>query len=220
MQARTGAARIALVEDQIKDVEHRVQSRAALLVGRHAERNARRPDRALRATDPLRHRRLGHEKGPGDLAGREAADRAQRERDRGRSRQRRVAAHEEQDQRVVLLQPLPAEARLDVGERRWGRLHDDDRFAAAARELGADVIGHPPRRHLDQPAARVVGKPLFRPLQARREQRLLDRIFRCGEIAEAPDHGAENLRRERAQQVLAGSVHQTIFIRLRGAGRS
>ena len=70
-------------------------------------------------------------------------------------RQRRVAAHEQQDQRVVLVQ----RGRFVGGRRqlliRW-RLHHDDCLAAAARQLGADVIGHPPRRDVDQPAARVV----------------------------------------------------------------
>ena len=55
---------------------------------------------------------------------------------------------------------------------------------------------------LDQPAARVVGHALARPLHGRRDQRFLNRVLRGGEIAEAPDHGAEHLRREVAQQVL------------------
>ena len=58
----------------------------------------------LRPADPLRHRRLGHEKRVGDFGGREAAYGAQRERDRGRPGERGMAAHEEQDERVVLLE--------------------------------------------------------------------------------------------------------------------
>ena len=50
------------------------------------------------------------------------------------------------------------------------------------------------------------GTPSSRPLQRRREQRLLHRVLGGGEVAEAPDHRAENLRRELAQQVLAGGV--------------
>ena len=48
------------------------------------------------------------------------------------------------------------------------------------------------------------GTPSSRPLQRRREQRLLHRVFRGGEVAEAADDRAEHLRRELAQQVLAG----------------
>ena len=64
------------------------------------------------------------------------------------------------------------------------------------------MIGHAPRGDLDQPAARIVGHAFSRPLHGRREQRLLHRVFGGGEVAEAPDHRAEHLRRELAQQVL------------------
>ena len=46
------------------------------------------------------------------------------------------------------------------------------------------------------------GTPSARPLHGRREQRLLDGVLGGGEVAEAPDHRAEHLRRELAQQVL------------------
>ena len=81
-----------------------------------------------------------------------------------------------------------------------------DRLAAPPGQLGAELIDHAPGGDLDQPAARVVGHALLGPLQGGREQRLLDRVLRGGEIAEAPDHRAENLRRQLAQQVLASEV--------------
>ena len=59
---------------------------------------------------------------------------------------------------------------------------------------------------MDQPRARVVGHALLRPLDGCRDERLLHRVFRGGEIAEAADHGAEHLRRELAQQMLAGKI--------------
>ena len=71
------------------------------------------------------------------------------------------------------------------------------------------MIGHAPRGDLDQPAARVVGHALARPLQRRREQRLLHRVLGGGEVAEAPDDRAEHLRRELAQQVLARAVQSS-----------
>ena len=74
-------------------------------------------------------------------------------------------------------------------------------LALAPGGLAADVIDHPPRRHLDQPAARVVGHSVARPLLRGREQRLLHRILRGGEVAVAADHGAEHLRREVAQEL-------------------
>ena len=125
-----------------------------------------------------------------------------------------MTAHEEQDERVVLVHPALdaslADARSEVVDRRrFGRdLRDDDGLAAAPRQLGAHVIGHAPRRDVDQPAARVVGHALLGPLQGRREERFLHRVLGGGKVAEAPDHRAENLRRELAQQVLAGRVQR------------
>ena len=52
------------------------------------------------------------------------------------------------------------------------------------------------------------GTPSLGPLQRRREQRLLHRVLGGGEVAEAPDDGAEHLRRQLAQQVLAGEVQR------------
>ena len=53
-----------------------------------------------------------------------------------------------------------------------------------------------------EPAVRVVGHPVDGPLRRGREQRLLERVLRVREVARAPDQHGEDLRRERAQQVL------------------
>ena len=135
-----------------------------------------------------------------DLGGRQAADRAQRQRDRRRRRQRGMAAHEEQDERVVLLGVASSSAAARSARSACTR--PTTSLAPAARDLAADVIGHAPRRDLDQPAARVVGHALARPLLRRGDQRLLHRVLGRGEVAEAPDDRAEHLRRELAQQVL------------------
>jgi len=106
-----------------------------------------------------------------------------------------MTTHEEQDERVVLLRRLRrdglAEDRPEVVE-----------FPAAASALAAQVIGHAPGRHLDQPCAWIVRKTFVRPLLRGGEQRFLHRIFGDTEVSEAPDHRAENLRRHLAQQVL------------------
>ena len=94
--------------------------------------------------------------------------------------------------------------RLDLQFRRL--VHQHHGVAAPPSELGSDVIDHPPRGHLDQPAARVVGHALLRPLQRGGQQRFLHRVLCGGEVAEPPDHCAEHLRRQVAQQVLAREV--------------
>jgi len=103
LQSVADAARIAFVEDQVEHVQHRAQALGPLLAGGHAERDARRLDPLLRPADALRHRGLGHQVRVGDLGRRQAADRPKRQGDRGRSCQRRVTAHEQQDERVVAI---------------------------------------------------------------------------------------------------------------------
>ena len=78
----------------------------------------------------------------------------------------------------------------------------DSRFAAAAGRLGPNVVGHAPRRHLDEPADRTVGNALLGPLHRRGQQSLLDGVFGGGEVSVTPDHRPENPRRQLAQQVL------------------
>ena len=83
--------------------------------------------RLLGAADPLRHRRFGHEERVGDLGGRQAADRAQRERDRRRARERRMTAHEEQDAacRPGRARRMSPSGRVDAAIGAAGVLHHD-----------------------------------------------------------------------------------------------
>ena len=114
-----------------------------------------------------------------------------------------MAAHEQQHERVVGI-----DLRLAVERRR-----DDDRrvvgdhcLAVAARDLAADVIGHAPQRDVEQPAARIVGHAVARPLLAAAISASCTASSRRREVAKAPDHRAEHLRREVAQQVLDAAV--------------
>ncbi len=73
-------------------------------------------------------------------------------------------------------------------------------------------IGHllrelAPQGDVVQPAARVGGDALRRPLRGGRDQRLLHRVLRGGEVAVAAGHRAEHLRREVAQQAPDGGLH-------------
>ncbi len=67
-------------------------------------------------------------------------------------------------------------------------------------------------------AARVVRDAVGRPLRGGREQRLLDRVLGRVEMPVAPHHRAEDLRRQRAQQVLDRGVRHGG--RLRAPARS
>ncbi len=75
-------------------------------------------------------------------------------------------------------------------------------FATLSCLLGAQEVGQSPRGDRDQPRARTIRGTVLWPLQRGRDQGLLDRVFGCVEMAVTPDHGAQDLRRQMAQQVL------------------
>src|SRR5215813_11975878 len=94
-------------------------------------------------------------------------------------------------------------SRISVSSRPLTSTADGSAIAAASsRRLAAQLIGHLPHGGLDQPAARVGGHPLGRPVPGRRDQRLLHGVLRGVEVPEAADEHAEDLRRLFAQQVL------------------
>ena len=71
-----------------------------------------------------------------------------------------------------------------------------------ARLFAAHLVGQPARSDRYQPALRILGDTLRRPLDGGGEQRFLHRVLSQVEIAVTPDERAENPRRELAQQVL------------------
>ena len=76
-----GGRRVALVEDEVDDLEHRRQAGGELGAARHLERDVLLGERPLGPDDALGDRRLRDEEGAGDLVGRQPAEQAQRERD-------------------------------------------------------------------------------------------------------------------------------------------
>src|SRR5262249_47339462 len=68
------------------------------------------------------------------------------------------------------------------------------------------LIGEATRRHGDEPAFRIVGHSLFRPLHRRGDQRLLHRVLASAEVAVAAEQDAQNLRGQVAQQVLSAGL--------------
>ncbi len=114
-----------------------------------------------------------------------------------------MAAHEKQQEGVVLIR-LGAELwrDLQIG------VQGDDGFAAPAGGLAAHVIGHRPRRDSNQPAARVVGHAVPRPLAGGGDQRLLHGVLGGSEVPVPPDDRTEHLRRKLAQQMLGTGVQR------------
>ena len=145
---------------------------------------------ALGPADPLRHRRLRHVEGVGDLPGGEAADGAQGQRHLGGGREVGVAAAEEQEEGVVAL--------LGGGGPRLGvrRL-----LAAVTGGLAAAGVDEPPGRDRRQPRARVARRVLG-PHPQRLQQRLLQRVLGGIEVLAPPDQAREHPRDEGAQRAL------------------
>ena len=170
LQVRAGAGGVALIEDQVEDVQDGAQPLGVLRSRRHGEGRPGGPDPLLGPADPRRHRRLGHQERLGDLGRGEAADGAQGQGDlRGRG-ERGMAAHEEQGQGVV---PVRRERLAGLAGRgldqRVGRLPaGDERLAAAAGLLAADLVDEPAGGDGDQPAAGMLRHAVGRPPAGRR----------------------------------------------------
>ena len=145
---------------------------------------------ALGPRDPLRHRRLRHIEGVGDLPGGEPADGAQGQRHLRGGREAGVAAAEEQEEGVVTL--------LGSGGPRLGvrRL-----LAALPGGLAAAGVDEPPGRDRRQPRARVARR-VPGPHPQRLHQRLLQRVLGGIEVLAPPDQAREHPRDEGAQRAL------------------
>ncbi len=94
LEVGAGGGGVALVEDQVQDLQNHPKPPIPLVLWRHAERYAACLDGPLGPADALGHGRLGDEEGAGDFGRSQAADGAQGQRYLGGWRERRMAAHE------------------------------------------------------------------------------------------------------------------------------
>ena len=185
--------RVALVEDQVHHLQDAAQAVGQLLVGRHPVGDARVGDLALRAHDPLAHGRLGDQEGAGDLAGRHAPERAQRERHTRGHLQRRVAAGEDQPQPVVDDRALVVHGWLHVlgvQARQLGQALG----AIGHRPVAAQAIDRPPPRGGGDPRPGIGRNPVAPPDGDRRLERVLHRVLGQLEVADLPDQGGQHDR--------------------------
>ena len=208
--------RVALVEDQVHDPQDAPQPVGQLLVGRDPVRDVRVGDLALRAHDPLAHRRLGDEEGASDLAGRQAAERPQRERHARRHVERRVAAGEDQPQPVVDDRALVVHGRLLMA----GLLQP----CQLGQALGAVGDGPVPAQAIDRappggggdPCPRVGRDAVAPPHGDRPLEGVLDRVLGELEVADLADERGQHHRPLVAKR--ARDRGRDGVARLRGAG--
>jgi hypothetical protein len=169
----TAGRRVALVEDQVHDFQHRIEAGRELCAARHLEGDGGLGQRAFGAHDALRDRRLGHQEGARDLLRRQAAEQAQRERQARLGGQQRMAGREHQPQEII------TDVVIERGVEIRGRV-------LLRRQLDADLLvlpGDPfaPAQLVDraalggghQPGPRVVRNAGFGPALEGDDERVL-----------------------------------------------
>jgi hypothetical protein len=182
---QVNATSIALVEDEVDDREHGREPIGQQVVGRHPEGDPGRLDLPLRPHEPLRHGRLGDEKGARDLLGRQSAEGPQREGDLGVECEGRVAAGEHE------LEPLVWQGHLirlvldGLGNVQEAGLRGQRSVAANAVDCAVSGRRHEPEPRVGRDA---VARPAFR----RDREGFLRGFLGEVEIAEEADEGSED----------------------------
>ena len=183
---------VALVEDQIDHAEHPAHSIRQLLVARHLIRDPSVGDLPLGPHDPLTHRRLGNQERARDLAGREATERAQRQRHASRHIQRRVTAGEDQPQAIIddraLFDHRPVLLLVEAYElcKALGAIRH--------RAVAAQAIDRAPPRRDREPRTRIRRNAVARPRRERGRIGVLDRVLGQLEIAHMTNQSRQHGR--------------------------
>ena len=201
---------VALVEDQVEDLQDTGEPLGEELEIRHAVGDPGVADLALGADEALREGRLRDEEGARDLRRRQPAQRAQGERDSPVHRERRMAAGEDEPEavvgdghRVLRLRPDRGQSRLDLGVAL-------ERPGLLAQPLApAEPVDRPVPRGRGDPGPRVVRHAPDRPRLEGRHERFLDGLLGQIEVAEHPDERRDRpagLLAEQAADDLVGGV--------------
>src|SRR3954447_9073156 len=168
------------------------------MLGRDSERDAGIADLPLGSDEALGERRFRDEKGARDFRRLEAADEAQRQRDLGLRRERRMAAGEDQLESFVGNDSLLVLREL-LGTCEQLRL-------AGQRLLAADPVDRrvPGSRH--DPRAGIARGSVARPALRRADEGVLHRVL--GEV-EVTENAAED--RDRAGPLVAVGARELVY---------
>src|SRR3954464_7164792 len=168
------------------------------MLERDSERDAGVADLPLGPDEALGERRLRDEEGARDLRRLEAADEAQRQRDLGIRRERRMAAGEDQLEPFVGNDSLLVPREL-LGTREQLRL-------AGQRLLAADPVDRRVSSRRDDPGARIARRSVARPALRRADEGVLHRVL--GEV-EVTEDAAED--RDRAGPLIAVGARELVY---------
>ena len=179
--------RVALVEHEVEDGEHRAQPLGEQVVGRHAERDARSADLPLRAHEPLRHRRLGDEERARDLAVVSPPT--------SRSvSATRLSAASAGWQHVKTSASRSSGIALTSSSSAGSSSQPADELRLPLEDLlAADAVDRAVARGRDDPGAGRPREPVARPALERRRERVLHRVL--GELEVAEDAREDRRRR-------------------------
>ena len=182
-----GRRRVALVEDEVDDLEHRRQTRGKLGPAGDLEGDARLGERPLGPDDALGDRRLRDEERARDLVGRQTAEQAERERDARLGREDRMAGREHEAQQVVADVVVDGGVEVRRGHLLLGLELATELLVLALEPLAsAQEVDRAMLRGGHEPGARVVRDARLRPLLERGDERILREVLGETDVAHDP----------------------------------
>lgn len=198
MLARGG--RVALVEEEVDDGEHRSQPGRQLVGTGRVEAHPRFGQRAFGPDDALGHGRRGDEESARDLVGCETGQHLEGQRGLRLGSERRMARNEHQPQYVV----VDRLGQLDLAG--LGQPAAEELDLAGQRDVPAGLVDRPPFGDGRQPGARTVGDPGRRPLLEGGHQRVLGEVLRSAHVVDVPGQAGDQAGRLDPPDRLDGAV--------------
>ena len=189
----TGGRRVALVEDQVDDLEHRRQTGGEFGPARDLERDARLAKGPLRPHDALGDGRLRDEERARDLRGLQPPEQAERERNARLGREHRMAGYEDEAEEVV---PHVVEGRVEIhhGPLLLGLELATEFLVLALRQLDpAQPVDRAMFRSGHEPGTRVIRDTRLRPPLQRDHQSVLRQVLRHADVAHDPSQPGDEL---------------------------
>jgi hypothetical protein len=189
-----GRRRVALVEDEVDDLEHRGQARGEIVPAGDLVGDPRLGERALRPDDPLGDGRLGDEERARDLRGRQASEQAQGERDSSLGGEDRVTGREHEEEVVA---HVVVEGGLERGHgRRSLRLELAAELLVLALEplAAAQPVDRPILRGGHEPGPGVFQDTRRRPPLERHDEGVLRELLGETDVSHDPREDGDQLR--------------------------